>query len=87
LEEKEASTMNKILDALKRATPTHILLFSIAVLMAMNWWEMRGINKALTSTAKWVQFTDGDLSSVESDLTDINNNLSEIETDLTNMQQ
>jgi len=79
--------MKRILDALKRATLTQVLLFAIAVLLAMNWWEMRGINKALTSTAKWSQNTDIDLTTMEIDLTDINNNLSDIETDLKNMQQ
>lgn len=79
--------MKRFIDALKRATPSQVLLFAIVVLLAMNWWEMRGINKALTSTAKWTSFSETDLTSIEGDLTDINNSLSDIETDLKNMQQ
>jgi hypothetical protein len=39
--------------------------------MGLNWWELRGISNALTSTAKQTQFMEGDLSDIETDLKDI----------------
>ena len=63
--------MKRLLDALKRVTLTQTILVAIAIFMGLNWWELRGISNALTSTAKQTQFMEGDLSDIETDLKDI----------------
>ena len=54
--------MEKLKDAFRKLTATHILLFLIAVGLFLNWAELTNINKTLGRATRAVGGIDADLT-------------------------
>jgi hypothetical protein len=54
--------MERLKDAFRKLTATHVLLFLISVGLTMNWVELHGINKSLVKVSRSLIGMDVDLT-------------------------